>query len=79
MIEEKIKKIVTNCLRSPRNISKNTNLINVGLDSLSFVKIIVSIEDLFGIEFPDTKLIISEANTINKLTKIVKKIVYKEK
>ena len=43
------------------------DLAQVGLDSIIFVKIIVSLEEEFNCEIPDAKLIISEMNTIQKI------------
>lgn len=47
------------------------DLKNVGLDSLKFVRIVVEVEDRFGIEFPDEKLDLSQADTVRKLCEIV--------
>lgn len=49
----------------------DVDLNELGLDSLSFVKIIVDLEDNFEIEIPDEKLIISEMNTVNKIIEVV--------
>jgi len=52
-------------------IDVNTELQLVGMDSLSFVRVVVDIENHFDIEFPDERLIISQANTIQTLCDIV--------
>ena len=43
----------------------------MGLDSLKFVRIVVEVEDRFGIEFPDDKLDLSQTDTVRKLCEIV--------
>ena len=53
------------------SITIETNLHDAGMDSLSFVRLVIEIEDFFGIEFPDDKLIMSEAGTIKELCEIV--------
>ncbi len=44
------------------------------LDSVSFIKIIVEIEEAFEIEIPDEYLLFSEMNTIAKMVNVVTKI-----
>ncbi|GFI46783.1 D-alanine--poly(phosphoribitol) ligase subunit 2 [Lachnospiraceae bacterium] len=55
-------------------IDLDTDLKNIGLDSLSFVKTVVEIENHFGIEFPDERLDIFKADTVRKLCKIVMEV-----
>ena len=43
------------------------DLVLLGMDSLTFIKIIVAIEEEFKCEFADEVLLISQLNTINKL------------
>lgn len=74
-IKEKIRIIVKQYLGINDAGLDEDNLQNYGLDSLLFVKIIVDIELAFNIEFPDDKLILSEANTIAKIYDIVKPLV----
>lgn len=49
----------------------NEDLSKLGMDSLTFISIIVSIEEFFHCEIPDSKLIISEMNTANKIYKVL--------
>jgi acyl carrier protein len=56
---------------SIENISSSESFSNYGVNSLLFIKIIVAIEDYYAIEFPDEKLTIEYAGTINQLCKIV--------
>ena len=43
----------------------------VGMDSIDFVKIIVSLEEMFECEIPDSKLLISEMNTAKKIIDVL--------
>ena len=52
----------------------NENLSELGMDSICFIQIIVSLEEEFECEIPDDKLIFSEMNTINKIYKVLKDI-----
>lgn len=48
------------------------------LDSLSFVTIIVEIEQAFGIEVPDDRLDFTELNTISGFTSLVQQLLNQE-
>jgi len=49
----------------------DNDLSQLGMDSLAFIAIIVSIEENFEIEYPDEYLLASESNTIKKMAKII--------
>lgn len=55
-------------------ISIETSLQSMGMDSLSFVRLVIEIEDKFNIEFPEEKLLIDEAGTIKDLCEIVQSL-----
>lgn len=62
---------------SDRNVS-NVDFQNIDLekseleiDSITFICIIVALEEAFDIEFPDEKILLSELNTINKLASVI--------
>lgn len=42
-----------------------------GMDSMEFVMVIAALEDEFDLEIPDSKLIQSEMNTINKINAVL--------
>lgn len=50
---------------------ENIDLGAIGLDSLTFVQLIVNIEDEFNCKIPDSKLILSQMNTVNKIFDIL--------
>ena len=50
------------------------NLSEIGMDSLIFIKLIVSLEEKFECEIPDSKLLIGEMNTANKIFRVLKDI-----
>lgn len=43
----------------------------IGIDSISFIQIVVALEDNFEIEIPDEKLLLEEMGTFNKITMVV--------
>lgn len=47
------------------------DLLNFGLDSITFIKIIVSLEEEFDCEIPDEKLLIKEMNTLRKIYDVI--------
>ena len=67
-------KDIINLTEPIEDISIDTNLQNIGMDSITFVRVVVEIENKFRIEFPDDKLIITEAGTINQLCVIVQSV-----
>ncbi len=62
---------VLNLIGMDEQTDLDTDLKNVGLDSLKFVRIVVEMENRFGIEFPDDKLDLSQTDTVRKLYEIV--------
>ena len=45
----------------------NDDLSGLGMDSISFIQIIVALEETFDCEIPDTKLFLSQLNTVQKM------------
>lgn len=52
----------------------NEDLTKFGLNSINFVDMIVAIEKTFNCEVPDSKLIITEMNSINKIYDVLSSI-----
>lgn len=52
----------------------DSDLSELGLDSITFIQVIVSLEEEFECEIPDSKLLISEMNTVNKIIGVLKSI-----
>ena len=50
------------------------DLSELGIDSITFIKIIVALEEEFECEVPDSKLLIGEKCTVNKIFHILKDI-----
>ena len=50
------------------------DLSELGMDSITFIKIIVALEEEFECEVPDSKLLISEMNTVNKIVQVLKDV-----
>lgn len=49
----------------------NEELTDLGMDSITFISIIVALEEEFECEFPDEKLLLSEMNTIQKIINVL--------
>ena len=47
------------------------DLSTLGMDSITFIRIIVALEEAFDIEIPDEKLLLSEMNTISKMMAVI--------
>ena len=50
------------------------DLSELGMGSLTFIKIIVAVEEEFECEVPDSKLLLGEMNTANKIFQVLKDI-----
>lgn len=73
---EKVIKIINDNIENEEisfeNIDKN--LTDMGIDSIAFIQIIVALEEEFECEFPDSKLLMSELNTIQKITDVLRQL-----
>lgn len=47
------------------------DLSDIGLDSLTFIRVIVDLEEEFDIEIPDEYLLSAEMNTISKMADVI--------
>lgn len=47
------------------------DLLELGLDSIKFIQIIVSLEEAFECEIPDEKLLLAEMNSVNKMLEVL--------
>lgn len=52
----------------------NENLSNLGMDSISFIQIIVALEETFDCEIPDSKLLITEMDTAQKMFDVLQEL-----
>lgn len=72
---KKIVDIISMCLDEKIiNIQKSDSLIKYGLDSVSFIQLIILIEEEFNIVVPDEYLLIEQMDTIEKIEQILEKI-----
>ncbi len=68
-----LSQIFRNTLENGITIDVNDKLQELGINSLSFIKIVVSIESAFSVEFDDEYLNFEKFNTVNDLiTYIIK-------
>lgn len=50
------------------------SLPDLGMDSISFIQIVVGLEETFDCEIPDSKLLISEMNTVQKMLDVLQEL-----
>lgn len=50
------------------------NLSELGMDSITFIQIIVGLEEEFDCEIPDSKLLITEMDTVQKIYNVLNEI-----
>lgn len=73
-VESVIKNIIVRQLGIDENETEllpDTNLQNIGMDSIKFIKLIVEIEGEFDIEYPDDKLLVAESGTLERIVAVV--------
>lgn len=70
--EEKILEIV-NSIQDMKVTADQCDdyLLELGLDSIKFIQIIVSLEEAFECEIPDEKLLLTEMNSVNKMLEVL--------
>ena len=50
------------------------NLFDLGMESVVFIQIIVSLEEVFDCEIPDSKLLISEMDSLRKILNVLQSL-----
>lgn len=60
---------IENCEIAPGQ--KDEDLVALGMDSITFIRVIVALEEEFDIEIPDEKLLLTEMNTVSKMADVI--------
>lgn len=69
---EEILRVVNTVLEKPLSQDQaEAELPTLGIDSIAFIRIIVALEEAFDIEIPDEYLLITEMNTLSKMTDVI--------
>ena len=72
-IQEKTLEIINNAIEAAE-ISvdhSSDDLSQLGMDSITFIRIVVAVEETFGIEVPDEYLLMTEMNTVDKIINVI--------
>ena len=74
-IQEKILEIINIAIEDVEISVEHSNddLSQLGMDSITFIRIVVAMEETFGIEVPDEYLLMTEMNTVDKFTNVITK------
>ena len=76
-MEDKIKEIVISVLElaedDAKQIEEDTDLLEYGLDSMTCVGVVVSLEEEFGITVDEEDLLVENMSTISKIKELVEK------
>ena len=73
VIADKVLRIVNTNIENGL-ISSNQfeeDLSALGMDSITFIRVIVALEEEFDIEIPDDKLLLTEMNTVSKMADVI--------
>lgn len=70
--KEKVLEIVNSAQDMEVTVEQcDDDLLELGLDSIKFIQIIVSLEEAFECEIPDEKLLFTEMNSVNKMLEVL--------
>ena len=50
------------------------SLVELGMDSITFIQIVVALEEEFECEIPDEKLLITEMDTVQKMVDVLQSV-----
>lgn len=73
---DQIIEVLNNCMKNAYITREmlDDNLPDIGMDSITFVQIVVSLEARFECEIPDEKLLISQMDTVHKIVDVLQSI-----
>ena len=74
-INKEIKKLVNDCVEE--KINEETDLIQLGIDSLMTVELVLGLEEAFDIEFDDSDLEMENLKSVRDIVTLVNKYVVK--
>lgn len=76
-MEEKLREIVARVLElseeEAEDLDRDTDLMELGLDSMTCVEVVVNLEDEFGITVEEEDLLVENMSTIARLEELVEK------
>lgn len=72
-IQEKTLEIINNAIEAAEISVDHSgdDLSQLGMDSITFIRIVVAVEETFGIEVPDEYLLMTEMNTVDKIINVI--------
>ena len=70
--QEELINIIKEAVKDNQDITKETVLADLGIDSITFISLIIEIEDRYDIEFDDEKMMIEQYKTIGDLIIYIK-------
>lgn len=73
-MNDTIIKLIKNKVLLDENVNLNTKLTDLSLDSLSFIELLLEIEEMYKIEFADSSLYIDNYKTVNDLINKIKEL-----
>ena len=73
-MNDTIIKLIKNKVLLDEKVNLNTKLTDLSLDSLSFIELLLEIEEMYKIEFNDSSLYIDNYKTVNDLINKIKEL-----
>ncbi|AKT37200.1 acyl carrier protein [Chondromyces crocatus] len=63
--------LVHEILLRPEPLGPDTDLFEAGFDSLSLTRVLVFVEDRFGLRIPDEEVVVDELSTLERMARFV--------
>lgn len=73
-MNDTIIKLIKNKVLIDEKVNLNTKFTDLSLDSLSFIELLLEIEEMYKIEFNDSSLYIDNYKTVNDLINKIKEL-----
>ncbi|CAM4434679.1 phosphopantetheine-binding protein [Paenibacillus tarimensis] len=69
--DERLMGCVMNVISHRTGLNDNSNLLKAGVDSINFIRIVVALEEEFGIEIPDDAIVLDNFSSIARIRSLV--------
>lgn len=78
-MKEEIYDVIKQNLSNSADVSDDTALMEIGIDSVGFITMIIALEEEFNIRFEDMQLVYDNYRTIGQLATVVQQVIENKK
>ncbi|MGA5691429.1 acyl carrier protein [Cytobacillus pseudoceanisediminis] len=77
MVKKDIEQTIVDCIKpliqAEQEINATTNLLELGMDSMNFIRLVVSLEEEFDIEIPDEEILLVNFMNVDSILGVVQR------